>query len=357
MVDTPTGILAGWIPATPAASFTPVTVESPESLCGTELPDGRALLMWTNGGNVRGAILANTNAWLANSVVAAGNIFTAFTAGGFARVACFVHAGDVWAVRSRQSQSSPFVGDLTIWKATDPANPDTGGWTQQATLHTVTAGGSGGTAAVIPGIPHYHAATGLYAVAGNAFTALGGSSYGSSVGIWTATALAGPWTRRLTAAMPGIGGPFNFISGQMAEDGGGNLHVFVSHTSGTQPNRIYRSTNGGISWSLAASNNSPRRMADFVWNGSVLYTSDDAGALYELTGAGTTWGDWTNTGELWAPSGQGGGVQASQTRKLVIATDGIHAFWLNRVATTPAPSGGWVIGAAPIGTQVQSGWQ
>lgn len=344
MTDTPTGVLNGWTPKTPATSYRPVQVESAvEGLCGARLPNGKGLLTWPSGSNVRAAVLDSPSNWLANDVVTAP--FTACSPGATVRrVACFAHGGQVYLTVLRGDDASFAV---TVWKATDPNNPTS--FTLQSTVDSgsLTGWGVPGST-LVAGIPHITPG-GRWVLVGHSCEPEGGAAEFRSVRLWTANGPGGPWTTRVDYAYTSR--TLYYLSGQLAPAPNGDLHFFSYQETGVaSPRRIlWRSTDAGVTWAQAATSvDVGGGWQSFLNNGSKLFSAQSSTFnVLRLDGAGTDFSHWVDTGEDWGSPGAG---DDRATMKMVLTPDGVYSFHSDLVSKHGLIVGGWTIGRVAQGS-------
>lgn len=128
--------LSGWTPVTPSILAEPVQFETVDrGLCGVELVDGRGLLVWSSGGNTRGAVTASPEDWLVNGSVASSDAFT-IAGNTSCSATCWVYRNNIYV------NAYEVVGGNArsrIYKANSRTNP-AAGWTGIGTAIQGVAG-------------------------------------------------------------------------------------------------------------------------------------------------------------------------------------------------------------------------
>jgi hypothetical protein len=336
--------LLGWQPRTPATYAQPVQVESATAgLCGAEMPDGRGILVWPNGGDAKFAVVSSPARFLTNNVVGSGDIGT-ITSGSVTRTSVFTIDGGVYAMVDRW-QGSGGVWSLKIYSADNPSNPTT--WTLAATvLQTNSAG-------IIFGYTTWGAGIPLKLDSGRWVLCQGGGEVGVPPGggasgtfahaFYSDNGAAGPWTRAMSYGHHLSGFPrTTWVSAQVVADpaASGDLY-FTSSAQSPNEGLLWRSQNNGVTWTKYNSGwTDSFILSPAIDNGTTAFalgTND----LYTPTGDPTNIkvvaGGWTAHTQWTAP----GMSTERDTRKAIIAGGDMYYFVRDQVAKSP---GGWFVG-------------
>lgn len=330
--------------ATTNVSYTPVTFESAAGLTGCTLTDGRGLLMWRNGLNIRYAILASPTDWLANSVVTSGMTSTAFTSTGYVvgGAACYMVGG---FPHFTVHDASATVGRVMIYKGNSGSNPTS--WSLHGTVQSSTDDRIDGAH---PTFIEGQLCAGIPYVVGSTWT-LGTPVWGPGGAVNTAWCYAGmyqstdggvSWSMKLQRGYGTASRFMNFCSPHVAKDPDtGYLYWMAgSYTAGsaTTTSEWCKSTDGGVTW-VIDQNVGPS-------NFSTPYT-DRAGNLYALRGhvSGCTTAIHND------PDGSFADLTTSATHlavnlgaHLCLGGDTLYLFGENTVQWAVNSEGGWHVG-------------
>lgn len=347
--------LVGWQPSTPNTYVRPVQVESAASgITVAELPDGRGIAMWPNGGRARFAIKESVAALVTNNnIVTASEIRTAVTWPGLHRTAIYSIDGEIYCTINWWNGSGGKTG-VAIYQASDPDNPTS--WWLVSTLqddwapgtHFGSAGnwgagaptklmngrwvlGQGGWEA---GLPSNGAASGEFS---HVYTSDNGA--------------AGPWTRRLYDGHYLSGFPrTQWTASQCAQDPATGDVFFSSYSVNINAVRTYRSQDNGTTWTIYAASNGV--LSSGAWlptyaldNGVQLFGgesnhSDSPGYPAwlvnsynpgDITNTNVNNGGWSDTGGRWAAPGMDWG---HETMKMLVVGNRVVSSTTDQIAAT-----------------------
>lgn len=340
----------GWSPFTPNSYATPVQVEDATGgLCGAELPDGRGILVWPNGNNIRFAIVDSPLSFIVDDVVPAEDIQTAVAMADvvYHRTAVYMANGGLYITSVvRRYVGGVIYGFTTIYKANSPTNPSS--WSLHCTLQTDSAQGAQFASSHGAGIPLI-LESGRWVLINPIFE----GSLGTFPQFWAM--YVGGWysdddglTFTQTVAYKHI---YFFVrvdqmSVQIARSPITGYLYFTSGSSAGGPEytqALWRSTDSGTSWSIVNVPNgafgddyyTKPHITAFVDNGQMLFAMG-GGSVYYLdpTTPGTEVLDWKYTGDAWAAPGAS--VQ-EVTQKAIVTTRGLYFFTYNQVMRVLGP--------------------
>ncbi len=306
--------------------------DATQGLTGAEMPDGRAILVWPNGGDAHFAVIASPSAWLANDIVEAGDVDTIVT-DDVNRTAVFNIDGEIY-VTVNTWQGSGGEWTLKIYQADDPTDPYAG-WTLASTVDTAFSPGA------IFGYSGWGAGIPLKLDSGRWVLCQGGGETGADPG-WAASGTfahswysdsgaAGPWIHTLEYGHYLFGFPrTQWVSAQVVADpdASGDLY-FTSGASSTNEGLLWRSQDDGASWTSYNSLWSAwNRFSPIIDNGVAVFSM----SLEDLFSPGSDVTDlvsgWDQV-EGWTAPGMS---TDEETRRAIIAIESVFYFVSDQVA-------------------------
>lgn len=229
----------------------PVQFETVNNLTGCQLDDGRGLLMWTNGGNVRMGFVSNPILWLVDGSCTSATTVTGLPAATKLAVSCFrVGSGLYLCVNAANGTG---VGRTDIYVADSASNPTS--WSlhgAMATSATITNSSFYDASQRVCGIPYVDGSTWLLPIT---YSVNVSGSHGQRHAVYRSTNSGALWS---TFAITGQTGALNQNTGQSSSHVGrdpstGNLFTFGYIGSGGGTEQWYRSTDTGANWTAIQS--------------------------------------------------------------------------------------------------------
>lgn len=332
--STTTGVSPGLVLTSPTVRAFPVQDESAAGgLCGAELPDGTAILMWPYAGDAHYALVSSVADFLIDDVVPAADIQAVGAAGGVVRTSVWVIANtDLYC--TVRTENAGGLREILVYKADSATNPTT--WTLHGTVTSNT--GSGGvvfTSSLTAPLPHVMAG-GRWVMVGALPVSPGYDA--NDVGSWYSDDAGATWTLGLQFAFSGFHDLY-FVASQFAPQANGKL-IFTAAGGGADPIRMWESSDGAA-WTNTGTGpfTTDPHLTTYVYNGTTTYALGSIwdlrdSPIYEYDGAGGLFADFTDTGFDWS-LGDSIGNHENNTRKAVITTNYIFYFWIDRVTSIP----------------------
>lgn len=334
--------LRGWRPSTPASFARPVQDESATGgLTGCETPDGHGVLVWVVSGGVHFAVVNSPRSFIIDDVVPLADVQVMMTAGTIYGACVFSHGGATYCL---VGLNTPHTFSVDIYEADDPNEPTS--WSIRSTVYS----------------EHHDAGAGSFGLGGGQAPALildngrwvvgtktGGSPLDNTFQAWvvrifTSDDVGLTWSQRLYFEHPNIFPRTEFAATQMAQDPvTGNLW-WSSGTSisATDMNNLWRSTDGGGSWSHNTSDLGAERLIPAIDNNTQVYALGPGGSVFEYDGSGFLFSDWVDTGQDWVAPGVTPDGLYEQTVHATTTAHGVYFFLRDQVMFVRR--GGWHTG-------------
>lgn len=260
------------IPAAPVIAdvfFQPVLFESPVSMTGTYLDDGRGLLVWTNGGNIRYGFVDSPMSWAGNGTCTAGfTAVTSATLGADAQTACCFRVGGDLFIHA-EGQTFGATAAIRVYKANSASNPTS--WSLHGTLQSVGS--------QVSGFPFGQPCVGLPWVDGSVWImpsmvfSFTFTEYLPLSAMWRSTDSGVTWSMVFaqgygTFGITDVGGSSgtNIVS-----DPADRSSLYWGNPgSGTNQFTLWKSTNLGVSWTNVQDNISTKPVPHFD-DGTTMY--------------------------------------------------------------------------------------
>lgn len=270
---------------TTTVQYTPVTFETPFSLTGCTLTDGRGLLVWCNGLNVRFAITTTPASWLADSVVTAASTAVTVT-DHLSSASCFMAGGYPHIV---VSWVTPTVGYVRVYKGNDGANPTS--WSLHGTVQSYADNRSDGAHPTyeegqrVAGIPYINGSTWTL---GTAVWGGGGAvnTYWTHGAVCQSTDAGASWSTKINLTYGTAGRFTDFISPHVGLDpASGYLYWMAGSTtsgSGTNTSQWCKSIDGGTTWGVDQDVGPGNYLAPYTGYRGYLYGLDSGTATHKL---------------------------------------------------------------------------
>lgn len=320
-------------PPTTSIAWSPVLVEAASYLAGAELPDGRGLLAWVNAGRLRYAVTDSPRSWLADGLVAAGDIGTAIGSGVLA-ASVFRVGGNVYASAMLDVGTT---GYQRIYRLSDPNNP-AAAWVVHGTVQTSVLDPNYliESGMLQAGIPHVDGDLWVY-TGGRWGNTLGYRT--AFAGLWVSTDAGVTWAEKIYRGFGPLGSFQSHIPATIVVDANTGAFYFLP-TGGSSGGEgaLYESVDAGATWA------------------QVHYWPNDVGGAPYLTGAtryaGNTYAVVVNRGETVTVNlGTAPTARTLFSTHVVLGTTGGRVVgaaglvFLFGHSTVQAAAGGWLVDA------------